>query len=1037
MINQKHIEIMVNKVFDSVKRYEFFEYRKLSDALPAEVFETTEHLYSPPENGYKPIKPGEYWGQEWGYGWFRLIYTVPEELDGREIYFTQDTGAIECLVFINGKCCGEFDNTADYPEEQRLHRTKLLTKSAKAGETFEIVLEAYSGHLRSGCQPFEISESEASRYNREYRGITILELNHTVYDFLLNLRLVKQLWETLPQDSFQKGKIAGILEQVFAVLSQDPAAHIDSAEVLQEVDIANELIKPLLLDKNGDNAAFAGLIGHSHLDTVWLWPMEETVHKAARTFSNALAMMELYPEYTFIASSPFHYEWIKNHYPEMFERIKQRVAEGRWEPNGGSWVETDCNITGGEMLIRQFVKGQRFTRENFNYTADTFWLPDTFGYAASIPQIMKGCGMKYFVTTKLYSNDTVDFPYDTFIWRGVDGSEVLSHFSLIHIWPDVFDVKRGVYYFSKHKKVTDRKLLAYGLGDGGGGPCKEMIDISRKVSNLCGMPKTEHTTVSRFLNELAESVKDIPLYDGELYYEYHRGTLTSMAKIKYLNRHIEFALRNLEIVSVLSSKTNGAERPKCIEKLYDKFYPNQFHDILPGSSIERVNDRAIAEMSEVLEGANRNISDIFASLITESSDITLYNTLSWNRNDVINLDGEICFEDVLTQTYTDIDGNIKTAVTGVEIPAFSAVTLKSGKFVSAENSPFTVNGNTVTTPYAKVEFNSNGEIVSLIDTKSRRELRDKNSFPLNTFIIGEDLPSAWDNWNNDADQKLKMRNCVKLISKEIVSNGAVELRIRNKYQVPYNSTLTQDIVFYSNSPKIDFETVVDWNEKHRLLKTAFAFDLITSYYKSEIQYGYLERASFRDNNPYEQARFEVCNHKWSDMSESRFGVALLNDSKYGVCVDGKSMMITLLKSGTHPDTRGDNGVHRFTYSLLPHNEGFGAESVIRPAYELNCPAISACGRLTKEIKPLIDISETNVICEAVKYAEDGNGIAFRLYEAEKSGIRCKIKPGFEYKKAYISNMLEDECTEIVPSSDGSFELSFRAFEIKTLRFTDK
>ena len=1033
MNNRQQLNCMISKVFDFENRYKPYVYSAVSQPMNALIYETMDNMYSPPADGYREITVGEHWGKQWSYAWFKMIFTVPEELAGKELFFTQDTGAVECLVYINGKCCGEFDNSREDSPDIRLHRTKLLTSCAKTGETFEIALEGYNGHLRSGNQPYEEPETDESRFNREYRGITVLTRNRELYDFLLELRIVDQLWRILPEESFQKGKITAAYEKIFTLLAQRPGTEVPLDEALENIGAAREVLKPLLEMKSGDDSGYAGLIGHSHLDTAWIWPMAETVRKAARTFSNALAMMDLYPEYTFIASSPFHYEWMKKYYPDVFDGIKKRVEEGRWEPNGGSWVETDCNIIGGEMLVRQFIKGQRFNRENFGYTADTFWLPDTFGYSASIPQLMKGCGMKYFITTKLSWNETNVFPFDTFMWRGVDGTEVLTHFPMIHLWPDPEGIRTNVYKFSRHKKITDKKLLAYGFGDGGGGPCKEMIDVSRKVSDLCGIPKSKHTTVSAFMNNLAATAEDVPVYDGELYVEGHRGTLTSMHEIKRLNRRIEFGLRNLEIASVMNNVSFKAEKPDCITELYDAFYPNQFHDILPGSSIQRVHDEAIAQRTAILRKAEDRTQEQLSYVVSEKNAVTLFNTLSWERRGTVVLDGRFSIRNHQYQHYKDIDGNEKTAVSGVKIRPFGAVTLYEGKTEEYGNM-FEITDKRVETPFASVLFNDNGEIESFIDKESGRELRAEGTLPMNTFLAGDDVPAAWDTWNTDADQKLKMTACAELIESKVISAGSVELRIRHRYKIPRNSVLTQDIIFYADTPRVDFETVIDWNDKHRLLKTYFGFDIVSSMYRSEIQYGFLERASFRDNNEFEQTKFEVCNHKWSDISENRFGVSVLNDCKYGVSADGNSFMLTLMKGGVRPDLRGDAGIHHFTYSILPHNCGFSAESTVKPAYELNSVPVTVYGKLKDRHLQLVEISSDHVICEAVKFAENGNGLVFRLYETEKSGTSCLFKPGFEYKKAYITNMLEEKQQEITPDENGAYIIDFRAFEIKTILF---
>jgi|GEM_PF-2973978 len=413
-------------------------------------------------------------------------------------------------------------------------------------------------------------------------------------------------------------------------------------------------------DNRGNHHTLLGIIGHSHMDTAWLWTRDETIRKCARTYANALALMEQYPEYTFIQSSAFHAELMRRHYPDIFESMKKRIAEGRWEPNGGVWIECDCNLVSGESLVRQFLKGQRYTRKHFGYTADAFWLPDTFGYSAAIPQIMVGAGVKYFLTTKLSWNDTNAFPYDTFRWRGLDGTEVLTHFNFIHCWPDAGSLIERVYgtaYGSngvsvqsegQPRLVNDKRLVSYGYGDGGGGPQYEMLETARRVFDLEGAPKTAHTTVSRFMRGLEKASAKFPVHVGELYFEGHRGTLTQMHQIKRNNRKAELAIRDLEFAEVWVRRYSGVwneEATEQRERIHATLLINQFHDILPGTSIPEVHDRALLEITEVVSHANRWTKKLLGDIDEEDVDgdsmsVTLWNTLAWDRQETFALEGD-------------------------------------------------------------------------------------------------------------------------------------------------------------------------------------------------------------------------------------------------------------------------------------------------------------------------------------------------------------------------------------------------------------
>lgn len=748
--------------------------------------------------------------------------------------------------------------------------------------------------------------------------------------------------------------------------------------------------------------------------------------------------MDEYPEYKFIQSSSCHSDFLRRKYPDLFARIQQKVKEGRYEPNGGVWVECDCNITSGESMVRQFLWGQRFTRKYFDFTSNCFWLPDTFGYSAAIPQIMKGCCVDYFLTTKIDWNDTNTFPLDTFYWEGIDGTKVFTHFNRTHIWPDAEDLMTYVagtpsndHSCIKDKRVTDTRVISYGYGDGGGGPQFEMIEASRRCADLNGCPKSEHKLVGEAMKEIERDAVEPDTYAGELYLELHRGTLTNQHVIKRNNRKAEFALRDLEIFTVNDAvKNNKTADSADIAPLYEKLLVNQFHDILPGTCIPRAHEESRAMTTALITRARDLVKELAQS--DKEDCVTVTNTLSFDRSDVIVLDysGKIVDGGYRQQVYTDVRGNKKLMVGGVTVPAFSSITLKLVDGKPEENSVFSLDDNSLETPFASVKFADNGTISSFVDKRADREICG-DGYNLNTFIMAEDFPSEWDNWDVDADIEMKFEDVSKLVSREIISDGSVALVIRSKYAISGKSIVTQDMIFFADSAEVRFDTVMDWQDNHRFLKTAFDTSVRQEFARFDVQFGNVKRPTTR-NNSIEKAKFEVLNHKYTDLSETRFGVAVLNDSKYGISVNGGKLRLSLHKGGLRPDFKGDRGVHHCVYSFLPHDSGFDAENVIRPAYELNVPAAVTAGEYSAQ--KLMSIDADNIFVEAVKPCEDAQrAFIVRMYEAEGTFTNAKVTFFDGAKSVKITNMLEEEQGEV--ESIAPAKLQFRPFEIKTLKVT--
>lgn len=1014
------------KVTQIEKRYADFRYEKIAD-VPMEMWQTYEHFTEEPvtEAKWEKVEPGRKWGNDWLTAWFRGDITLSDGCTGKKAYVRAKTDG-ETLFIVDGKYSGVFDEN---------HPVVMMTKEGTAGKSYHLAFEAYAGHHIPGAGPDEYNEP-VQKDSKTFGGIELLLEREDVSAFVFDVHVLRQTANILDDNSLRKNQILKGLERVFEMVDAKPSETPEESWRPKLVK-AREIMRPLLDSKNGPTTPWFGIIGHSHIDTAWLWPIAETWRKCARTFSSVLNIMEQYPEFIFVQSAPYHTAVIKERYPEIYDRIKERVAEGRWEPNGGMWVEPDCNIPSGEAFVRQLLVGQNATREMFGYTSNTLWMPDVFGYSAALPQILKGSNVDFFCTTKISWNDTNRFPYDTFEWKGIDGTSVISHFHNLQAWPEpenYGDQWRAV----QHKDIQDRRLTAIGYGDGGGGPMTEMAEIARRVEDLEGSPKSKYVRVDDFMRRIKDELTELPDWRGELYLELHRGTLTSIAPIKRGNRKTEFAMRSAEFLCTLAALHGKTYPAKEFLELWKTVLVNQFHDILPGSSIARVNDEAVEAFRQCIETASKLGQEALKALTEPNQDngnyIMAVNDLSWERElfELTNVPKGYypSLEGVKAQWIEGVDGVSRLVVAGAAIPALGSILLPMSEKPSVQTSSFKVGENTVETPYAVVAFDTLGRISSFIDKASGRNIV-KEGAALNTFLLGEDIPEYWDNWDIDIDQQLKMEVVEGFIRREVTAEGPVQLRLRSYYKISSSSTMEQDMIFYSDSPKVDFETKINWAEKHKLLKTSFHVDVFTDTARSEIQYGYVERPT-HINLSQDRARFEVCNHKWTDLSEGEFGVALLNDCKYGIGINGSDMRLSLMKSGLRPDPRGDEGTHFFTYTLLPHNSGFSVEAVIRPAYELNIPVTAAeTSKVTKALNSLLTVDAANIIVESIKWAENGEGFVVRFYDALKTGKKVKIAFNTPIKSVMETNMLEEVKTEI-PLVQNAVELFVKPFEIKTL-----
>jgi len=1014
-------------------------------SLSLEAAGTMEHYRTPPNHlSYSPAPVGSLWGEHWGTVWFRGSIEVAKELRGKALFYRHGFGG-ERLLYVNNVAAGGMDPN---------HNEVLLTPKAKGGEVFSLHVEAYCGHPVWEADPF--ASRIATMHSipwvvKQPPPLPLLEsslvyLREDVDTFLFDVDVLYRTALVLDERSARR---ASILETLRTALDGISLQWTTEDELSAAVLGAQRIVAPLLKCHNAATVPAIGITGHAHIDVGWLWPVKESIRKCARTFSTVLSLMEQYPEFTFLQSQAALYEMVERHYPELLARITRRVKEGRWEPNGGMWVEADCNVSGGEALVRQLLEGGKKFQELFGYRGDTLWLPDVFGYSAALPQILVKSGIVNFVTSKINWNDTNRFPYDTFWWRGIDGTEIFTSFITTRTNGYNTDVTpqsmQEAWDYVQQKELQDTVLASVGWGDGGGGPTREMCERARRMSDLEGCNKTAFTSVSPFLKRLREQDVMRPRWCGELYLELHRGTYTTQARVKRWNRRLEFLLRDVELFSVMAM-LEGSPYPHAeIEEQWRVLLTNQFHDILPGSSIREVYQVAEEQYRKMNSVLDRMLEAALISLSTnfpadnDGQAWLVANSLAAPRDEILRIPAS-GYNAVI-----DSDGAplpVQKTHNGIAVKiAMSPMSMRPVALRNRENSaksPFSYSGIFLETPLYKIEFDKAGRMVSLWDKAAGREIVQPGRW-LNAFYTAEDRPIYWDAWDIDRFYRDTVRLEERLRRREVVEDGPLFMAIRSEYSLGRSSTLKQDMVVYADSRRIDFRTEVEWRERHTLLKTGFALDVCADTWRNEIQFGHTVR-NLHSNTSWDQARFEVCAHKWVDVSEGGYGVALLNDCKYGHDSMDDMISLTLLRSPWAPDPEADAGVHHFSYALLPHLGDFQAETVVREAYAFNIPLhlvkMTAVPGEPTGFSPVTGgfcrVSEPNVVIEAVKKAEEDDAVILRLYESGKIRTNVTVHFSLQLKRIAECNLMEVE-DKVLVCGENSVSLQLLPFEIKTLK----
>lgn len=988
---------------------------------------------------FKEEKVGMLWSGWDKYLWLHLDAEIPAEWADKNILGLFDFGktgdgnnsGFESLLYIDGKPYQGVDSN---------HKEVFLSPDT-AGQKMGFTFRLWSG-MEGGGVP--------TAQEHKIKRAAVAWLDEKADDLYYLAKMVSETVKELHEEELTKHELLKALNNAFLKVDW---SYPGSEEFYASVEEADDYLNQVLDGMDKSTQVTVNCVGHTHIDLAWLWRLKHTREKASRSFSTVLRLMEKFDDYIFLQTQPQIYEYIKKDFPEIFEAIKERVAEGRWEPDGAMWVEADCNLTSGESLTRQILMGSKFVKDEFGKEMHYLWLPDVFGYSWALPQILKKSGIDTFMTTKISWNEYNRMPHDTFIWKGMDGSEVLTHFVTtpdancdLGPWFYTYNgmltpyTVKGVWKGYNDKNINNEVLISYGFGDGGGGVNREALEQRRRLDKIPGLPHVKTSTAGEYFRKLQENIKNTEEYvhtwDGELYLEYHRGTYTSHAYNKMMNRRMELLYREAEWLAAMAAVKQGAIAEADQEKLTEGWkivLRHQFHDIIPGSSIFTVYEDSKEEYQTAQEIAESVEKDALSVITDPKADTwTVMNSAGWDADQIISIENATdgVFKNAAGETLiSQKEGNI-TYVKVAQVPAVGGAVIHLEKGTSdAQESAFEISAEKMETPFYTIELNEAGQITRLYDKENDREVLPEGE-RANVLQVFEDKPRDFDAWNVDIYYQEKMREVRELVSAEVVENGSLKavLRMEWKYM---NSRIVQDMTVYADDRRIDFRTYVDWHEVHQLLKASFTVDVRATEARYDIQYGNVKRPN-NWNTSWEMAKFETVAHRWVDMSERNYGVSLLNDCKYGHDVKENRMRITLLKSATNPDYKQDQGEHNFTYSLLPHKGDFVEGETVKEAFALNQPMKVVEGAVKDTETSFVSFSTDGVELDAVKRSEDGKSLIVRFHEYTGSRQKVVVTPGFAYDSWCECNLMEKPLGEKEEVGDIRVELT--PYEIKTLMF---
>ncbi|GAA1705134.1 glycoside hydrolase family 38 C-terminal domain-containing protein [Kribbella yunnanensis] len=953
---------------------------------------------------YEPAEIGLPWGAPWGTAWFHFSGQVPAEWAGSEIEAVIDLG---------------FSGGPGFSAEGLVHTTKGVPlkglhprqtyaplsilgpdgTAASPGDSIEFYVEAAANPEVLGWNAFApVSADLGSK--PEPGGKPIYELtradlavfNADVWDLILDLEALDGLQRELTPQEPRSREILRALSRALDVLDYEDVAGTAADARAQLTDV---LSRPAHASAHQLSA-----VGHAHIDSAWLWPLRETRRKVARTVSNVATLAEEYPELVFAFSQAQQHAWVKENYPEVWERLKKAVAEGTIVPVGGMWVESDTNLPGGEALARQFVHGKRFFLDEYGIDTQEVWLPDSFGYTAALPQLVKLSGSKWFLTQKISWNQKNKFPHHTFWWEGLDGTQIFTHFPPIDTYNSNLsghELAKAQRNFAENGSAT-RSLAPFGYGDGGGGPTREFIATARRVANLESSPRVTIESPTEFFTAAQDEYADqAPVWSGELYLEIHRATYTSQAKTKQGNRRSEHLLREAELWSaaaVVAGKLDSYPYDE-LDRIWKAVLLNQFHDILPGSSIAWVHREAEATYARLAEELEAIIAKAQQALAGNGSSSIVFNGAPHTRNGVAGLGS------------------------AVAAPAGTAVSVADG-----------VLDNGV----IRVTIDERGLITSLYDVEADREVIAPGAVG-NLLQLHVDTPNQWDAWDVDSFYKNNVRDITEVDSVDFsVVDGVAVVVVKRSFN---RSTVTQTLRVRPGAKRVDIETEMDWHEAEKFLKAAYPVDVHADRSASETQFGHIFRPTHQ-NTSWDAAKFEIAAHRWVHVAEPGYGVAVVNDSTYGHDInrtarpDGgttTTIRTSLIRAPRFPDPETDQGLHTVNHALVV---GAAIGDAITEGYNINLPERTVTG--AEGTAPLVTIDNPNLVVEALKLADDQSGdVIVRLYESTGGRSRGVITPSFEATSVTEVDLLERHLADRALDG-GAVALDLRPFQILTLRF---
>jgi alpha-mannosidase len=983
------------------------------------------------------------------HAWFRADIVIPRQMAGKRVVIRLLTDSLRAgwaiwssirpqfLVFVNGVAVQGSDFN---------HTEITLTTNAKAGAKYRIDFPVFNGFVNQ----------EGKLAVESDLLVELVSIDKKIRDLYFDIKTPLMVAEKLEPSDKARVDILNALTSAIGLLDlRKPYSN----EFYRSVDKTTEYLKTSFYDSVcGSSGITNTYAGSTHIDVTWLWDLAQTRKKAVRSFATAVNLMDEYPEYIFLCGQPQLYKYVKEDLPEVYQHIKEKVKNGQWEIEGSMWVEAECTVASGETMVRQIMFGKRFFREEFQKECRVFWAPDVFGFNAALPQILKKSGVDYFTTTKITWHRFNKPPYDTFMWKGIDGTEILSYFPTTLDVDDMAKTFRttyngmmtpgetiGAWKRYQQKEINSHLFGSYGYGDGGGGPTFEQIERMKRMSKgIPGCPQAISGGVLKFFMDLEKRVskdKRLPVWEDELLMESHYGIFASMGMTKKLHRQSELIMRDAEFLASLTS--SGTDYPQEeINNDWEVILLNGNCDTLSGASIHEVYVEANESYKKVIKSAQKIVDKSLISLGKQiklnASSVVIYNTLSYNRSDMVALDIStnkeiisIINENGILIPSQKIGKNLFFYVEN--IPAMGYKTYRIGTGKAVRESALVVNKNSLENDFFRVKIDKDGCFSSIYDKRSGRETIRKGQRG-NLLLAFEDKPLMYDNYIIEIYYKDKMWEITQVDKIEVIEEGDLRAGIRITRRF-LDSTIIQNVYIYRNIDRIDIETDIDWNEQQILLKAAFPVDVHTKTATYDIQYGNIERAT-HNNTPFDTAKFEVPGHKWVDLSEADFGLSVLNDCKYGYDIKNGTIRITLIKSGTSPNLKGDMGKHHFVYSIYPHKGTWREADTAKKAYNLNVPLYARIEKAHNGFRnteySFVQVSHDNVLIEVVKKAEVGSETIIRLYEYKNKRNEIELTFAEKLESVVECDLMENKVSSVKQNTN-KLKLLIKPYEIITLK----